>query len=87
MNCLISHQPRLAERLEVVDIQGMGLRLMDRLRDRSQPKPRMATTDEVLGAVAAALKERKAEQPDALLARFTPSFVAGEWQTWSTHGS
>jgi superfamily I DNA/RNA helicase/mRNA-degrading endonuclease RelE of RelBE toxin-antitoxin system len=80
MNCLISHQPRLAERLEVVDMQGMGLRLMDRLRDRSQPKPRMVSADDVMDAVTAALAERKAAQPDAMLARFTPSFVAGELQ-------
>lgn len=80
MNCLISHQPRLAERLEVVDMHSMGLRLMDRLRDRSQPKPRMATADEVMGVVAAVLSESKALQPDALLARFTASFVTGEWQ-------
>lgn len=79
MNCLISHQPRLAERLEVVDMHGMGLRLMDRLRDRSQPKPRLATQKDVLAAVNIALAEQRAAQPDALLARFTPNFVLGEW--------
>ena len=79
MNCLISHQPRLAERLEVVDIHGMGLRLMNRLRERSQPKPRLATPPDVMAAVEVALAERRAEQPDALLARFTSRFVLGEW--------
>ncbi len=79
MNCLISHQPRLAERLEVVDMRGVGRRLMDRLRDRSQPKPRLATQHDVMAVVIAALAERRAEQPDALLIRFTPNFVLGEW--------
>ena len=79
MNCLISHQPRLAERLEVVDMHGMGLRLMDRQRDRSQAKPRLATRQEERAAVEAALAEQRAAQPGALLARFTPNFVLGEW--------
>lgn len=79
MNCLISHQPRLAERLEVVDMHGMGLRLMDRLRDRCQPKPRLATQQDISEAVTAALAAQRAAQPDALLARFTPNFVLGEW--------
>ena len=79
MNCLISHQPRLAERLEVVDMHGMGLRLMDRLRERSQPKPRLATQQDVSAAVSAAVAEQRAAQPDALLVRFTPNFVLGEW--------
>ncbi|TDM05710.1 MAG: DNA helicase [Ideonella sp. MAG2] len=79
MNCLISHQPRLAERLEVVDVQSMGLRLMDRLRDRNQPKPRLATRQDERAAVEAALAEQRAAQPGALLARFTPNFVLGEW--------
>lgn len=79
MNCLISHQPRLAERLEVVDMHGMGLRLMDRLRDRSQPKPRLATQPDVMAAVESALAVCRAEKPDALLTRFTSRFVVGEW--------
>jgi mRNA-degrading endonuclease RelE of RelBE toxin-antitoxin system len=77
MNCLISHQPRLAERLEVVDMHGMGLRLMDRLRERSQPKPRLATPPDVMAAVEAALAECRAKQPDALLARFNSPLCAG----------
>lgn len=79
MNCLISHQPRLAERLEVVDMHSMGLRLMDRLRDRSQPKPRLAAQQDVRDAVTTALAGHRAAQPDALLARFTLNFVMGEW--------
>ena len=79
MNCLISHQPRLAERLEVVDMTGMGRRLMERLRDKSQPKPRMATAGDVRTAVSEALDAMKAQQPDALLTRFTLNFVLGEW--------
>lgn len=82
MNCLISHQPRLAERLEVVDMYGMGRRLMERLRDKSKPKPRMATAGDVRTAVNDALeavKAVKAQQPDALLSRFNLNFVLGEW--------
>lgn len=79
MNCLISHQPRLAERLEVVDMSGMGRRLMDRLRDKSQPKQPLATPSDVRAAVSAALDHVKAEQPGALLSRFTLNFVLGEW--------
>lgn len=79
MNCLISHQPRLAERLEVVDMSGMGRRLMDRLRDKSQPKRRLATPGDVRSAVSEALDQVKAEQPGALLSRFTLNFVLGEW--------
>jgi superfamily I DNA/RNA helicase len=79
MNCLISHQPRLAERLEVVDMNGMGRRLMDRLRDKSQPKRRLATPIEVRAVVSEALDHVKAEQPGALLSRFTLNFVLGEW--------
>lgn len=79
MNCLISHQPRLAERLEVVDMTGMGRRLMERLRDKSQPKPRVATAGEVRTAVSEALDAVKAQQPDALLTRFTLNFALGEW--------
>lgn len=79
MNCLISHQPRLAERLEVVDMTGMGRRLMERLRDKSQPKPSMATAGDVRTAVSEALDTVKAQQPDALLTRFNLNFVLGEW--------
>lgn len=79
MNCLISHQPRLAERLEVVDMNGMGRRLMDRLRDKSQPKRCLATPSELRAAVSEALDKIKAEQPGALLSRFTLNFVLGEW--------
>jgi superfamily I DNA/RNA helicase/mRNA-degrading endonuclease RelE of RelBE toxin-antitoxin system len=79
MNCLISHQPRLAERLEVVDMSGMGRRLMDRLRDKSQPKRRLATASDVRSAVSEALDQVKTEQPGALLSRFTLNFVLGEW--------
>jgi superfamily I DNA/RNA helicase len=79
MNCLISHQPRLAERLEVVDMSGMGRRLMERLRDKSQPKRRLTTPTDVRAAVSEALDHVKAEQPGALLSRFTLNFVLGEW--------
>jgi len=79
MNCLISHQPRLAERLEVVDMNGMGRRLMERLRDKSQPKQRVSTESDVRTAVSASLDELKTQQPEALLSRFTLNFVLGEW--------
>ena len=79
MNCLISHQPRLAERLEVVDMNVMGRRLMERLRDKSLPKQRLATEADVQSAVRTALDDLKAQQPEALLARFNLNFVLGEW--------
>jgi superfamily I DNA/RNA helicase len=76
---LTSHQPRLAERLEVVDMNGMGRRLMERLRDKSQTRWRLVTQGEVRAAVSEALDHVKAEQPGALLSRFNLNFVLGEW--------
>ncbi|OYU12548.1 MAG: DNA helicase [Comamonadaceae bacterium PBBC1] len=79
INCLISHQPRLAERLEVADMNAMGQRLMDRLTPKGQAKPRLATPAQVREAAAAALAEVKAESEGALLTRFNLNFVLGEW--------
>jgi superfamily I DNA/RNA helicase/mRNA-degrading endonuclease RelE of RelBE toxin-antitoxin system len=79
INCLISHQPRLAERLEVADMNTMGQRLMDRLKTKGQTKPRLATAAQVRDAAAAALAEVKAESEGALLTRFNLNFVLGEW--------
>ena len=60
-------------------MNGMGRRLMERLRDKSQPKRRLATPTDVRAAVSEALDLVKAEQPGALLSRFTLNFVLGEW--------
>lgn len=79
INCLISHQPRLAERLEVTDMNAMGQRLMDRLTPKGQAKPRLATPAQVREAAAAALAEVKAESEGALITRFNLNFVLGEW--------
>lgn len=79
INCLISHQPRLAERLEVADMNAMGQRLMDRLTPKGQAKPRLATAAQVREAAAAALAEVKAASDGALLTRFNLNFVLGEW--------
>lgn len=79
INCLISHQPRLAERLEVADMNTMGQRLMDRLTPKGQAKPRLATAAQVREAAAAALTEVKAASDGALLTRFNLNFVLGEW--------
>jgi superfamily I DNA/RNA helicase/mRNA-degrading endonuclease RelE of RelBE toxin-antitoxin system len=79
INCLISHQPRLAERLEVADMNTMGQRLMDRLTPKGQAKPRLATAAQVRAAAAAALAEVKAASDGALLTRFNLNFVLGEW--------
>lgn len=79
INCLISHQPRLAERLEVADMNTMGQRLMDRLTPKGQAKPRLATPAQVRDAAAAALAEVKAASDGALLSRFNLNFVLGEW--------
>jgi superfamily I DNA/RNA helicase len=79
MNCLISKQPRLAERLEALDMHSMGLRLHERLRDKTAPKRQLATATQVREAVAAALAHTKASNAEALLARFTLNFVLGEW--------
>jgi superfamily I DNA/RNA helicase len=79
INCLISHQPRLAERLEVADMNTMGQRLMDRLTPKGKAKPRLATAAQVRDAAAAALAEVKAASDGALLTRFNLNFVLGEW--------
>lgn len=79
INCLISHQPRLAERLEVADMNAMGQRLMDRLTPKGQAKPRLATPAQVRDAAAAALAEVTAASDGALLTRFNLNFVLGEW--------
>jgi superfamily I DNA/RNA helicase/mRNA-degrading endonuclease RelE of RelBE toxin-antitoxin system len=79
INCLISHQPRLAERLEVADMNAMGQRLMDRLTPKGQAKPRLATPAQVREAAATALAEVKAASDGALLTRFNLNFVLGEW--------
>lgn len=79
INCLISHQPRLAERLEVADMNAMGQRLMDRLTPKGQAKPRLAMPAQVRDAAAAALAEVKTASEGALLTRFNLNFVLGEW--------
>ena len=79
INCLISHQPRLAERLEVADMNAMGLRLMDRLTPKGQANLRLAAPAQVREAATAALAQVKAESEGALLARFNLNFVLGEW--------
>ena len=79
INCLISHQPRLAERLEVADMNAMGQRLMDRLTPKGQAKPLLATAVQVREAAAAALAQVKAESEGTLLTRFNLNFVLGEW--------
>jgi len=79
INCLISHQPRLAERLEVADMNTMGQRLLDRLTSKGQAKARLATPAQVREAAAAALAEVKAASDGALLTRFNLNFVLGEW--------
>jgi superfamily I DNA/RNA helicase/mRNA-degrading endonuclease RelE of RelBE toxin-antitoxin system len=89
INCLISHQPRLAERLEVADMNAIGQRLMDRLTPKGQAKPRLATPAQVRDAAAAALAEVKAASDGALLTRFNLNFVLGEWtdvvDAWQLH--
>ncbi len=79
INCLISHQPRLAERLEVADMNAMGQRLMERLTPKGQAKPLLATAAQVREAAAAALADVKAASEGALLTRFNLNFVLGEW--------
>jgi superfamily I DNA/RNA helicase/mRNA-degrading endonuclease RelE of RelBE toxin-antitoxin system len=79
INCLISNQPRLAERLEVADMNAMGQRLLDRLQPKGQGKARLATLAQVHEAARAALAEVKAASEDALLTRFNLNFVLGEW--------
>jgi superfamily I DNA/RNA helicase len=79
INCLISNQPRLAERLEVADMNAMGQRLLDRLKPKGQAKARLATPAQVREAASAALAEVKAASEGALLTRFNLNFVLGEW--------
>lgn len=79
MNCLISKQPRLAERLEVLDLQSMGERLYERLNNKNKPKRVLVTPDQLRSTVATALDAIKAQNPSALQARFTLNFVLGEW--------
>lgn len=79
LNRLISHQPRLAERLEVMSMNGMGKRLLDRHIDKAKSRPRMASADDVRQAVAESLAQMKVDNPGAVLARFNLNFVMGEW--------
>ena len=79
MNCLISKQPRLAERLEALDMLSMGLRLYERLLGKSNDKRQLATTDQIREAVSTALTQAKEQNADALSARFNTNFVFGEW--------
>jgi superfamily I DNA/RNA helicase len=79
INYLISHQPRLAERLEVADMNTMGKRLLDRLTPKGQAKARLATPAQVREAASASLAEVKAASVGALLTRFNLNFVLGEW--------
>ncbi len=79
MNCLISKQPRLAERLEVLDLQSRGERLYERLNNKTKPKRVLVKLDQIRSIVAAALDAIKAQNPNALQARFTLNFMLGEW--------
>jgi superfamily I DNA/RNA helicase len=79
LNRLISHQPRLAERLEVMSMNGMGKRLLDRHIDKAKSRPRLASADDVRQAVAESLVQMKVDNPGAVLARFNLNFVMGEW--------
>lgn len=79
LNRLISHQPRLAERLEVMSMNGMGKRLLDRHADKAKSRPRLASADDVRQAVAESLAQMKLDNPGGVLARFNLNFVLGEW--------
>ena len=79
VNCLISRKPRLAERLEVLDMNTMGYRLFTRLQGGQGKKRELATADAVREAVQNALDKVKAEGATQLLSRFTLNFVLGEW--------
>lgn len=79
LNRLISHQPRLAERLEVMSMNGMGKRLLDRHADKAKSRPRLASADDVRLAVAESLTQMKLDNPGGVLARFNLNFVLGEW--------
>lgn len=79
LNRLISHQPRLAERLEVMSMNGMGKRLLDRHADKAKSRPRLASADDVRLAVAESLAQMKVDHPSAVLTRFNLNFVMGEW--------
>jgi superfamily I DNA/RNA helicase/mRNA-degrading endonuclease RelE of RelBE toxin-antitoxin system len=75
MHLLVSHQPRLAERLEVHAMQAMGERLYAL---RCGPL-RLATESVIQQAVTAALAAAK-ERGDVVVARFSPGFVTSEWR-------
>lgn len=79
LNRLISHQPRLAERLEVMSMNGMGKRLLDRHIDKAKSRPRLAGASDVRQAVTESLAQMKVDNPGAVLARFNLNFVMGEW--------
>lgn len=72
---LVSHQPRLAERLEVHAMDAIG----QRLYGLHLGPLRLADANDVRTAVAAALAERQ-KGGDALLRKLSPNFVLAEWQ-------
>lgn len=79
VNCLISHQPRLAERLEVADMNTMGQRLMARLAGKDAAQTKLAQPADVRTALAAALEKARLDNNAPLLTRFTLNFLLGEW--------
>ncbi len=94
LNRLISHQPRLAERLEVVSMNSMGVRLLERHIDKDKQRLHIASTEVIRQAMADSLKLVKAEKSNAVLMRFNLNFVTGEWldvvdawqlQTWEQY--
>lgn len=65
LNRLISNTPHLAERLEVHDLNSIGLRLYERLFG----KPKLASRETIAAIIAEAAAGQK----------FSPNFLLGEW--------
>lgn len=79
VNCLISHQPRLAERLEVADMNTMGQRLLARVGGKGAAQIKLAQPADVRTALATALDKARTDNSASLLTRFNLNFVLGEW--------
>ena len=79
VNCLIHNQPRLAERLEVADMNTMGMRLFERTSKSNQSKHKLVTQPQLRELLQSAIDKFKLNNESALLQRFSLNFVQGEW--------
>lgn len=79
INCLIHNQPRLAERLEVADMNTMAIRLFERTTRNFDEKYKLITHAQLFSILQSAITKFKADNESALIQRFSINFIQGEW--------